>query len=252
MGALRVIFPSLVGLAYKLPFQLPILGDAVHATNNTSRYAVEALDRHQRLVQQSTHVQHTLFTKVFQAEEEEKLSFNEVRCEAESYIIAGTDSTAYTLTYIIWAVCRHPPIRDALVKELLLLPEGFTDAHLRGVSYLSQIIDEALRLYSITPTGLPRDIPRGGYELAGYWFEEGTTVSTQAYTMHRDPFIFPQPNDFIPSRWENPTKAMRDSYMPWGRGSRSKHLLLRLVWNDETYLLTSASLHWTKPGNDGA
>ncbi|OAQ63932.1 cytochrome P450 [Purpureocillium lilacinum] len=221
IGAIRASFPSIVSLAYKTPFRLPVFQAAVEASRNMTRYATDSLNRYRRVVENdTTFVQQTLFTKVFKAEEDEKMPFREVRDEAQSYIVAGSDTTANSMTYLTWAVCRHPSIRDALVKELRTLPEDYTEAQLRDLPYLEKVIDETLRLYSAAPSGLPRVVPSGGCQLAGYWFDEGTTVSTQAYSMHRDPVVFPQPDAFIPSRWAEPTKAMKDSYMPFGRGSR--------------------------------
>ncbi|PWI67036.1 hypothetical protein PCL_04542 [Purpureocillium lilacinum] len=221
IGAIRASFPSIVRLAYKTPFRLPVFQAAVEASRNMTRYATDSLNRYRRVVENdTTFVQQTLFTKVFKAEEDEKMPFREVRDEAQSYIVAGSDTTANSMTYLTWAVCRHPSIRDALVKELRTLPEDYTEAQLRDLPYLEKVIDETLRLYSAAPSGLPRVVPSGGCQLAGYWFDEGTTVSTQAYSMHRDPVVFPQPDAFIPSRWAEPTKAMKDSYMPFGRGSR--------------------------------
>ncbi|KAJ6438138.1 cytochrome P450 [Purpureocillium lavendulum] len=221
IGALRACFPSIVRLAYKTPFRLPVFQGAVEASRNMLRYATDSLDRYRRVVDtDAAFVQQTLFTKVFKAEEDEKMTFKEVRDEAQSYIVAGSDTTANSMTFLTWAVCRHPAIRDALVKGLRTLPDDYTETHLKDLPYLEQVVDETLRLYSAAPSGLPRVVPPGGCELAGYWFDEGTAVSAQAYSMHRDPVIFPQPDAFVPSRWAQPTKAMKDSYMPFGRGSR--------------------------------
>ena len=54
----------------------------------------------------------------------------------------------------------------------------------------------------------------------------GAVVSTQAYSMHHDPDLFPDPDRFWPERWERPTKAMRDAFMPFGGTSRSESLPL--------------------------
>lgn len=47
-------------------------------------------------------------------------------------------------------------------------------------------------------------------------------MSTQCWSLHRHPGAFPDPEAFLPERWEKPTKAMKDIYMPFGGGSRSK------------------------------
>ena len=38
--------------------------------------------------------------------------------------------------------------------------------------------------------------------------------------MHKNPAIFPDPLEFIPERWESPTKEMKDSFVAFGGGSR--------------------------------
>lgn len=172
----------------------------------------------------------TLFTKLFKGEEAELLTMKEIRDEAMIYILAGSDTTALTLTYLIWAVCRDEGIRQTLVNELAGLRgnNSFDDAELRRLPYLNQVIDEALRLYASAPAGLPRVVPAGGATLAGYSFPAGTVVSTQAYSMHRIESIFPDPERFDPSRWAGATKEMRDASMAWGGGSRSKSFFLFL------------------------
>ena len=140
-----------------------------------------------------------------------------------AYIVAGSDTTANTLTYLVWAVCRHPEVKAALVTELETLPaSGFGDGELKQLPYLNQVVEETLRLYSAAPSTLPRRVPPGGAVLAGHWLEGGTTVSSQAYTLHRDPETFSFPDNFNPSRWERPTKDMKDAFFAFGGGSRGK------------------------------
>jgi cytochrome P450 len=37
--------------------------------------------------------------------------------------------------------------------------------------------------------------------MMGYALPPGTIVATQAWSMHRDPEIFPSPETFLPERW---------------------------------------------------
>ncbi|GAB1315575.1 hypothetical protein MFIFM68171_05785 [Madurella fahalii] len=219
-GALRSTFPLLFYVSGILP--LPIFRRAEEATQRITRYAEESLARHARLeLTDPTNAKTTLFSKMYKAEEDEQLAFKEIRDNAITYIVAGSDTTSNTLTFLIWAVCRHPSVRAALLKELATLPsEGFGDQELKELPYLNAVIEETLRLYGAAPSALPRVVPPGGACLAGYWLGEGTTVSSQAYTLHRDPETFPQPEVFDPSRWEAPTKAMKDAMFAFGGGSR--------------------------------
>ncbi|KAM4057424.1 cytochrome p450 [Hirsutella rhossiliensis] len=219
VGAIRATFPSMVDVSRLIP--LPMFKQALKHDLNMRHYAVDSLQRYRRLVEANPgQVQQTLFTNLFKAEREDKIAFCEVRDEAQSYITAGTDTTAVSLTYLTWSVCRNPDIRAQLVAALQTLPPDFTEVQLRNLPFLNHVIDETMRLYSAAPSTLPRLVPPGGVRLAGHWFDEGTVVSAQAFSMHRDPLIFPQPDEFIPSRWISPTEAMRNAYMPFGRGPR--------------------------------
>ena len=222
MGALRATFPTLIAISSVFP--VPVIKHAVAASARMARYAEESLARRQRLeAADPTNAKVTLFSKIYQAAGDEHLTFKEMRDNAMAYIVAGSDTTATTLTYLVWAVCRHPEVKATLFKELETLPadEDFTDRELKQLPYLNQVIDEALRLYPAVAAGLPRFVPPGGATLAGHWIEGGVTVSSQSYTLHRNPEAFPQPEVFNPSRWETPTKAMKDAFFAFGGGSRS-------------------------------
>lgn len=221
LGSIRASFPRLTSLAQIVP--LPFLTEAVEATRKLKRYAGESLGRYKGLVDSDpARVRRTLFTNLFKAEADEKLAFEEIRDEAEVYIIGGSDTTTNTLTYLVWSVCRRADVQAALVRELQALPAGFNEADLKELPYLNQVVNETLRLYSAAPSGLPRLVPPGGADIAGHRLGGGTVVCAQAYTLHRDPATFPNPQDFDPSRWESPTRAMKDAFMPFGRGGRSK------------------------------
>lgn len=186
-----------------------------------TQYASDSLQRYRQLVASgSDKVQDTLFSKLFKASGEGSMPYNEIRDEALNYIAAGSDTVSITLTYLTWAVCRDPIIREMLVQELMTLPPKFGIALLRDLPFLNQVINETLRLYSPAPGPFPRLVPPGGTELAGYWMAEGIEISAQAFSLHRDPVTFPAPYEFRPSRWASPTAAMKDALTPFGRGAR--------------------------------
>ncbi|KAH7318302.1 cytochrome P450 CYP684A2 [Stachybotrys elegans] len=218
-GALRVTFPTITAWASVLP--IPLFTKAVALRNELKQYAIDALKMHKRFaLTDPTSVERSLLAAVIRAKDEADISFDELRSNAQIYIVAGSDTTATTLTFLVWAVCKNPQIRDELVKELRGLPPDFEEADLRGLSVLDNVIHEALRLFPAVPTIMRREVPAGGATLAGYFFEAGTIVGAQPYTMHRDPYIFPDPEEFKPSRWNEPTKAMNDALFTFGRGSR--------------------------------
>ncbi len=81
------------------------------------------------------------------------------------------------------------------------------------------MIKETLRLWGPLNVGCSRISP--GKSLAGRWIPKGVVVETSPYATHRDPSVFPDPFNFVPSRWENPTRAMTDSFWPFSMGPRN-------------------------------
>ncbi|KAH6603938.1 Cytochrome P450 [Trichoderma cornu-damae] len=219
LGALRYTLPTLTSLAFTM--RLPFIRKVAEASQHMRRYGEECLGRYYRLASSDPdRVKNSLFKKLFNAEEREMVTFEEICANAQGYILAGSDTTASTLTYLIWSVCRQPYIRSELIKQLETLPPTYCDDNLRKLPYLNYVIDETLRLYSAAPSGLPREVPPGGADIAGYWLKGGSIVCAQAYSLHRNPTIFPNPEKFDPSRWQAPTRAMTESFLPFSRGPR--------------------------------
>lgn len=122
-----------------------------------------------------------------------RLTDEEIIIQACTFIIGGTDTTANTLTYLIWAVLAHPEVRKIVVEEAASLPPSFTDEQVEQLSMLNAVVKETLRLYGSAPGPLPRVTPKGGAEFGGYYFPEGTILATQAWTLHRNPDVFADP-----------------------------------------------------------
>ena len=109
-------------------------------------------------------------------------------------IIAGSDTTANTMTYLIWAILKHPDVHARVVKEISTLPASFTSEDIATqLPYLNWVVEECLRLYGAAPSSMTRVVPSGGRELAGHFVPEGTVVATQAYTLHRIGAVFKDP-----------------------------------------------------------
>jgi cytochrome P450 len=130
-----------------------------------------------------------------ESEKGERLDDLDVKIEAGALIAAGSDTTAVSTTYLVWAVLSRPSLQSLLEEELAGLPQDYSERELEELPILNAVIDETLRLYGAAPGGTPRSVPDGGAHLGGYYFPAGVSVTTQAYTMHRDPRIFPNPEE---------------------------------------------------------
>ncbi|KAH8658284.1 cytochrome protein [Xylariales sp. PMI_506] len=221
---LFVMFPFLVKLA-KAGIPIPIFSTLIAKRERLNDYAQESVERYKRQLQaEPENPKPTLFTKLYKKAGEGladgELEDDEIRNEAALYIVAGSDTTSNTLTFLVWLVCRHPEVKQALVDEVAALPDDFGHEDLVGLRNLNNVIEETLRLYPSIPAPLPRVVPTGGATLAGYFLPGGTNVATQAWSMHRLEDVYPEPERFNPSRWDAPTQAMKDAFMAFGGGSR--------------------------------
>ncbi|KAF2499012.1 cytochrome P450 [Lophium mytilinum] len=167
-----------------------------------------------------------IFRNVIEDSEKENTTLNDldVRMEAINIIIAGTDTTGTTLTYLTWAVLQRPALQRKLEEEVATLSPDFTDADLIELPLLNAVIQETLRLYGAAPSSLPRVVPKGGAKFGPQdsYVPEGTTVCTQAYTFHRDPAIWENPLKFDPTRFLCPQSAeAKLAFHPFGAGARS-------------------------------
>ncbi|KAL4917036.1 cytochrome P450 [Aspergillus aurantiobrunneus] len=201
IGGVRATFPVVVKLSGFI--RLGVFREVVDSTDRILEYARVSVERYKRCLAVDPEAKKTLFTKLYaagQAREEqgedECLSDGEIRNDAQSLIVAGSDTTANTLTYLVWSVLRDKQVQKRLVAEIDGLfgrAEEVSDILLRGLPYMNQVIDETLRLYPAVPSGLPRIVPEQGSMLAGYWIPGGATVTTQLYSLHRDPEVFADP-----------------------------------------------------------
>ncbi|KAI1264321.1 cytochrome P450 [Xylariaceae sp. FL1019] len=202
---------------------LPFVGSLKSVQYRLSQYAASQLKRlREELQDESKGKQALLLSRLVQGQtvDGESLTDKELRDDAELYIVAGSDTTSNTLTYITWALCKQPQLRDRLVKEVQNLPEAFSDDDLKHLPFLNDCITEGLRRFPVVPGGLQRSVPQEGSSIGGHWLPGGSTVMTQNWSLHRNPDIFPDPDTFNPSRWEHPTKLMKDSMLAFGGGSR--------------------------------
>ncbi|KAI2786849.1 Cytochrome monooxygenase [Penicillium oxalicum] len=216
--SIRVAFPSLVQFSRYLP--LAVFKEAKEGGQRIGVYSHQSIERYKRILAETPDdPKPTLFTKMFDTEKS-GLTHEQIRQEAQSYIIAGSDTTAITMTYLTYSVCRNERVKKKLVEEVASVSEPVTNQKLRELPYLNQVISETLRLYPAVSMGLPRTVPPEGYRFKEFFLPGGITVGTQAYSLHRDPTIFPDPLAFKPERWENPSREMKEALLSFGGGSR--------------------------------
>jgi cytochrome P450 len=195
--ALRSIFPFIEVMSKVLPF--PVFKKATEAGARIRNYADQSIKRYKGIIDQNPiDPKPTLFTKLYNPgrDGKEGLTDQEIVREAVGYIAAGSDTTAVTLTYLIFGVCINPEVQKKLVAEVSNLPDNLQHKDVQDLPYLNAVLNETLRLYPATPSPLPRVVPAQGAELSGHHIPGGTIVSSQAYSLHRNEDAFPNPEKY--------------------------------------------------------
>ena len=173
---------------------IPKVRDMLGLLPRMEEYGIRAVINHREFVA-SGGKSNSLFARFFDPKRNQELSDSEIAMEAANFIIAGSDTTTMTLTYLCWALIRpeNAEPRSKLIKEIENVPYNAPASQLESLPYLQAAIKEGLRLYSAVGTTMPRKVPPEGAMLGGYYFPPGTVVGNQAYTLHRNPEVFPEP-----------------------------------------------------------
>ncbi|PYH47883.1 cytochrome P450 [Aspergillus saccharolyticus JOP 1030-1] len=129
-----------------------------------------------------------------------------VRLREESFVLllAGTETTAGTLTYGMYQVLRNKEIFFKLRKEvqsMALTSDGRVPwPQVESLPYLTGVVNESLRLGSLVMR-FSRVAPQEALYCNGYTIPPGTPMSTSSYFIHHNPVLFPNPKVFDPERW---------------------------------------------------
>lgn len=150
-------------------------------------------------------------------------------------IAAGSDTTAITLSAIVYYVYSNRDVLEKLRTELkenlaagtISSPITFKEA--QRLPYLQAVVKESLRMHPATGFTMPRVVPRGGKQLAGHFFPEGVTVGVNSWVAHRNKGVFGDDADsFRPERWLDAQEldgkranSMEEYSFAFGQGSRT-------------------------------
>lgn len=155
-------------------------------------------------------------------EDGEGMSDEQLRDEMMTFILAGHETTALTLTYALYLLATHPEHMTRLADEVddVLGDDPPTADDRSSLEFTDRVIEESMRLYPPIFT-LQRE-PHEDDEIAGYRVPAGSIVVLPQWIVHRDDRWFDDPGAFRPDRWNDGLEASRPdgAYFPFGLGPR--------------------------------
>ncbi len=142
-------------------------------------------------------------------EDDTPMSQQEVRDELMTLLVAGHETTASTLAWAFERLSREPAVLSRLTDEI----EADDDD-----DYMTATIQETLRRRPVLPNAAPRLVVRP-FDTDAWSYPEGVCLVANAYLVHHDPEIYPDPYAFRPERFLDEAPGTY-TWIPFGGGRR--------------------------------
>ncbi|XP_053272782.1 cytochrome P450 3A56 [Pleuronectes platessa] len=152
------------------------------------------------------------------------LNDHEISSQGILFLNAGLETSNSALSFLAYNLAQNPEAMKHLQKEI---DETFPNKGqvqyeaLMQMEYLECVINESLRLY---PPGarLEREA-KETIKINGIIIPKGMLVTIPVYALHRDPELWPEPEEFKPDRFSKENKQNINPYafLPFGLGPRN-------------------------------
>ncbi|CAG9762332.1 unnamed protein product [Ceutorhynchus assimilis] len=156
----------------------------------------------------------------------EPFTRKDLQDEVNTFMFAGHDTSSSAISFCLFMLATNLDAQQKVIEEQVeifgsdLKSASPTYKQLNAMKYLDLVIKETLRLYPAVPffgRSLAHDL-----EFKGSLYPKGTTVAIFLYGFQQNADYFPEPDKFIPERFEstNNTKFPY-SYTPFSAGPRN-------------------------------
>ena len=163
-----------------------------------------------------------MLMEVEDADTGEKMSNQQIQDEVITIFLAGHETTAVALTWLVHCLDENQEVVTKLIEEEKAVLDGRSPTidDLRSLEYTRMVIDETLRLFP--PAWIIGRHATGPDKLGDYGIPTDTNCLIPVYYIHRDPKHWDEPLKFKPERFnkENSKGRHKFVYFPFGGGPR--------------------------------
>ena len=207
------------------PIRLPFLRGPLRWLGKEAKnlaLAKESRDMLRRLIRNRRETEGTAYDDLLQMlldtryeDTGEAMTEEQLIDELTILFAAGYETSANALAWTIWLLLKDAEVRKRLTDTLATASEGQPPP-----PYLTQIINESLRLYP--PAWITDRIALAPDEAAGFAIDQGTTIGIYIYGIHRNGRYYNDPDRFDPDRMTEEAMKQRPafSFLPFGGGPR--------------------------------
>ena len=147
----------------------------------------------------------------------EPLTTRQIRDELITLLAAGHETTANSLTWLIFCLGDNSDVHQRLRDEILSQPADTSLERLMKLPYLDAVIKEVLRCYPVVPLVMRSVI--APFSALGQTQSQSTYAGIATYSLHYHPAVWGDPDQFRPERFlEQEFTAFE--YLPFGGGNK--------------------------------
>nr|QNS29999.1 cytochrome P450 [Nothapodytes nimmoniana] len=154
--------------------------------------------------------------------DDDKLTDKQLKDNILTLLVAGHDTTTAALTWLIKFLEENPTVLERLREEHIEIQSNresgssLTWQEVNNMPYTNKVINETLRKATILPW-FSRKAAQD-FEIDGYKIKKGWSLNLDVVSIHHDPVVFPNPQKFDPSRFDEPIRPF--SFLGFGSGQR--------------------------------
>ena len=163
----------------------------------------------------------TLLLAALDPDTGERMSEAEVRSNILTFIAAGHETTANTITWSLFLLSQSAEWRERVAAEACRELDGPIAGLADRLVETRAVIDEAIRLYP--PIAAMSRVATGDDTLDAVPVKRGTMIVIAPYVLHRHQLYWRDPDGFDPNRFLGKAKTEIDrfTYIPFGAGART-------------------------------
>ncbi|XP_055380309.1 cytochrome P450 4d1-like [Condylostylus longicornis] len=151
----------------------------------------------------------------------------DIREEVDTFMFEGHDTTSSAILFFFYNIATNPKAQQKCYDEIIEVlgtnkKQSITISHLNNLSYIELCVKETLRMYPSVPI-IGREIKEESV-INGKTIPAGTNVGISPLQLGFDENLYPNPEEFIPERFDLATSAERKNpyaYIPFSAGPRN-------------------------------
>ena len=200
---ISLVPPEPDSLAFRIGARVPMLARFLRDQEEADAHIFELIDERRS----GNGNRNDVLAMLLEARHEDgsPMSSQELRDELMTLLAAGHETTASSLGWAFDRLAHSPEIVGRIRAE-------------EGDEYLTATIYEILRHRPVLPNVEPR-LTKEPYEVNGWTYPIGVALIPNAYLVHHNPEVYPDPYAFRPERFLD-TKPGTYTWIPFGGGRR--------------------------------